>query len=93
VLVLHLAARSFGVWLELPQLFLVYTGGVLLGAAVPTPGGLAGVEAGLVGGFMAYGVGSTTAIAIALAFRLATYWLPILPGLTAFAIYRRRIIT
>ena len=89
VLVLHLAARSFGVWLDLPQLFLVYTGGVLLGAAVPTPGGLAGVEAGLVGGFMAYGVGSTTAIAIALAFRLSTYWLPILPGAVSIVLSRR----
>jgi undecaprenyl-diphosphatase len=89
VLVLHLAARSFGVWLELPQLFLVYTGGVLVGAAVPTPGGLAGVEAGLVAGFMAYGVGSTTAIAIALAFRLSTYWLPILPGAVSLVLSRR----
>ena len=83
LLILHLAARSFGVWLGAPSLFLVYTAGVFVGAAVPTPGGLAGVEAGLVGGFMAYGVGSTTAIAIALAFRLVTYWLPIVPGLAA----------
>ncbi|QQS18250.1 flippase-like domain-containing protein [Candidatus Saccharibacteria bacterium] len=75
------------------QLFLVYTGGVLLGAAVPTPGGLAGVEAGLVGGFMAYGVAGTTAIAIALAFRLATYWLPMLPGVIAlFAANRKHLI-
>ncbi len=92
VLVLHLAARSFGVWLDLPQLFLVYTSGVLLGAAVPTPGGLAGVEAGLVGGFIAYGVGSTTAIAIALAFRLATYWLPILPGAAALFMAKKEHI-
>jgi undecaprenyl-diphosphatase len=89
LLILHLAARSFGVWLDAPSLFLVYTAGVFIGAAVPTPGGLAGVEAGLVGGFMAYGVGSTTAIAIALAFRLVTYWLPIIPGVAAFFVSRR----
>lgn len=81
LLVLHLVASGFGVSLDLPSLFLVYTAGVFVGAAVPTPGGLAGVEAGLVGGFMAYGVSSTTALAIALAFRLITYWLPLLPGL------------
>jgi len=90
VLILHLAARSFGVWLDLSQLFIVYTGAVLLGAAVPTPGGLAGVEAGLVGGFMAYGVNGTTALAVALAFRFATYWLPIIPGAIAFYIARSK---
>ncbi len=90
VIIIHLAVRSFGVWLDFPQLFLVYTGGVLIGAAVPTPGGLAGVEAGLVGGFMAYGVTATAAIAIALAFRLVTYWLPIVPGAIALYVSRRQ---
>jgi uncharacterized protein (TIRG00374 family) len=89
VAVLYLAARSFGVWLDLPALFVVYTAGVFVGAAVPTPGGLAGVEAGLVGGCMAYGVTSTTAIAIALAFRLVTYWFPLAPALLALYTSRR----
>lgn len=57
---------------------------------MPTPGGLAGVEAGLVGGFMAYGVTATAAIAIALAFRLVTYWLPIVPGAIALYVSRRQ---
>jgi len=87
--VLYIAARSFGVWLNASDLFIVYTAGVLLGAAVPTPGGLAGVEAGLVGGFMAYGVTATAAIAIALAFRLVTYWLPIAPGAIALLYCRK----
>ncbi len=90
LLVLHLAAQSFGIWLDAPSLFLVYTAGVFVGAAVPTPGGLAGVEAGLVGGFMAYGVISTTALAIAFTFRLITHWLPILPGLSVLFLSRKR---
>lgn len=90
VCVLYIAARSFGVWLSASDLFIVYTAGVLLGAAVPTPGGLAGVEAGLVGGFIAYDVTATTAIAIALAFRFVTYWLPIVPGTIALYVSRRR---
>ena len=90
LLVLHLAASSFGVWLDVPSLFLVYTAGVFVGAAVPTPGGLAGVEAGLVGGFFAYGITGTTALAIALAFRLVTYWLPLLPGFIALLLVRRQ---
>ncbi|QQS19514.1 flippase-like domain-containing protein [Candidatus Saccharibacteria bacterium] len=89
LLILHLATRSFGVLLDAPSLFVVYTAGVFMGAAVPTPGGLAGVEAGLVGGFLAYGIAGTTALAIALSFRLVTYWVPIVPGFISLMICRR----
>lgn len=92
LLILHLAARSFGIWIDVPTLFAVYTLGVLIGAAVPTPGGLAGVEAGLAGGFLACGIDEATAIAIALAFRIATYWLPVLPGLAVFVYCRNQKI-
>jgi uncharacterized membrane protein YbhN (UPF0104 family) len=90
LVILHLAALSFGVSLTATELFIVYTAGVLVGTVVPTPGGLAGVEAGLVGGFMAYGVASPTAVAIALAFRLVTYWLPIIPGALCLYVARHR---
>ena len=72
------------------QAFVIYTFSLLLGAAVATPGGLVGVEAGLAGGFVAYGVNTDTALAIALLYRLVTYWLPILPGLIALRIVQRR---
>lgn len=94
VSILYLASVGIGVQLDVVALFVVYSMGVLVGAVVPTPGGLAGVEAGLVGGFMAYGVSSTTAIAIALAFRFVTYWLPILPGaLALYVVNRKQLLT
>jgi uncharacterized protein (TIRG00374 family) len=88
LLILHVLASAVGISLELTKLFIVYSAGVLVGVAVPTPGGLAGVEAGLVAGFIAYGVSSELAIAATLAFRLATYWFPLLPGSIAFILAR-----
>ncbi|PID99422.1 hypothetical protein CSA80_01525 [Candidatus Saccharibacteria bacterium] len=90
LLTLYVAAYSFGVSFDIPSLFLVYTAGVFVGAAVPTPGGLAGVETGLAAGFVACGVAGATAVAIALAFRLVVYWLPIVPGAAVLYIARKR---
>ncbi len=90
VLVLLICTRALGVKLEYNQVFLIYTFSLLTGAATPTPGGLVGVEAGLTGGFIAYGTASQTAIAIALLYRLITYWLPLIPGIIALRIVQHR---
>lgn len=93
VSILYLATSSMGILVDAPTLFVIYSAGVLFGATVPTPGGLAGFEAGLVGGFMLHGINSITAIAIALIFRFVTYWLPIIPGAIAlFFASRRKLV-
>ena len=84
LLVLHIVTQALGIQLETTKLFIVYSAGVLIGTAIPTPGGLAGVETGLIAGFIAYGVPSDFAIAATLAFRLVTYWFPLIPGAVAF---------
>ena len=47
----------------------------------PTPGGLGAIEAALVAGLTGVGMDPAIAVAAVLSYRLATYWLPILPGL------------
>lgn len=84
VLCLVACARALGVQPGLGEIFLVYTFSLLTGAATPTPGGLVGVEAGITAGLVSYGIATEQALAIALLFRLVTYWLPLLPGLIAF---------
>ena len=51
-----------------------------VGSAVPTPGGVGGVEAALTAALIGAGVDEATAAAITLFFRGFTYWLPTLPG-------------
>jgi uncharacterized protein (TIRG00374 family) len=51
-----------------------------VGSAVPTPGGVGGIEAALTAVLLSFGVDSATAAAIVLLFRLLTFWLPTVPG-------------
>ena len=66
------------------QVGAVYMGGSIVAAAAPTPGGLGALEAALVAGFTGVGMEPGIAVAAVLAYRLATYWLPILPGWLSF---------
>jgi undecaprenyl-diphosphatase len=81
---LYLALRSCGVMLAYPKVLLVYIGGSAIGAVAPTPGGLGAVEAALVAGLTSFGIDSSQALLVTLAYRLVTFWLPILPGYITF---------
>lgn len=90
VLIFAVAAHAVGISISGVELFLIYTVGVLFGSVTPTPGGLGGVEAGLMAGLVAKGVPATQALAVALTFRLATYWFPMIVGTLAFFAARAR---
>jgi uncharacterized membrane protein YbhN (UPF0104 family)/tRNA A-37 threonylcarbamoyl transferase component Bud32 len=81
---------AFGADYPLLPVLAVYIVGSTLGQIAPTPGGLGAVEAALVAGLTAVGVGSTVAVAAVLASRLLSFWLPVLPGLVAFRVLQRR---
>jgi putative heme transporter len=55
-----------------------------LANALPIPGGIGGVEGGMIGSFIAFGVSGSTAALAVLAYRLISFWLPILPGSIAY---------
>jgi uncharacterized membrane protein YbhN (UPF0104 family) len=59
-----------------------------IAAVSPTPGGLGAMEAALVAALIRLGVESGSAVAAALTFRLATFWLPLPVG--AWALRRGR---
>ena len=82
------AANAFDGGVSLAQVGAVYLGASLLAAAAPTPGGLGAMEAALVAGFTAIGMDGAIAVATVLSYRLATYWLPILPGWISLPIHR-----
>lgn len=69
---------------------LAYVSAVVLGLIPITPGGLGFVEAGLAATLVLAGVPAAQATLATLAYRLASYWLPIAIGPIAYALYRRR---
>jgi uncharacterized protein (TIRG00374 family) len=90
VLALWACAQAVGMQINFVQTFVVYTTGVMVGIATPTPGGLGGVEAGLVAGMVAYGQSSSLAFSAVIIYRLLTFWLPIAPGALCFWLLRRK---
>jgi uncharacterized protein (TIRG00374 family) len=88
-LALAASLHAFGARPPLIDVVAVYLGGSALGSVSPTPGGLGTIEAALVAGLTALGVATGSAVAGVLAFRLMTYWLPILPGMFVFRHLRR----
>jgi glycosyltransferase 2 family protein len=68
----------------------VYLVGGTVAAAAPTPGGVGAVEAALIAGLTATGVPTEQAVPAVLVYRIATFWLPVLPGWLAFTLLTRR---
>jgi glycosyltransferase 2 family protein len=68
----------------------VYLTGTVVASAAPTPGGVGAVEAALIAGLTATGVPSEQAVPAVLVYRVATFWLPVLPGWLAFTLLTRR---
>lgn len=89
-LAIYLCMFGYGVELNYFIALVVLTGGVAVASATPTPGGLGGSEAGMTAVLVGYGVSANTALAIALTYRLVSYWLPLLPGALAFLFIDRR---
>lgn len=70
----------------------VFMAGNTVGAAAPTPGGIGAVEAVMAAGLTAVGIPAHEAVPAVLLFRLATFWLPILPSWPLFIVLQRRRI-
>lgn len=90
VLALWCSLHAFGAPLSPLRAAAAYLAGAAAGAVSPTPGGLGAVDAALTGGLIRLGVPGATAVLGVVAFRLVTYWLPVLPGAVALRSLRRR---
>lgn len=63
----------------------------MLGNVLPLPGGLGGVEGGMIGSLIGFGVDDGLAVAAVLSYRVFAYWLPILPGALAYLRLRHTV--
>jgi uncharacterized membrane protein YbhN (UPF0104 family) len=62
-----------------------------LGSLIPIPGGIGGVDGGLIGTLVIYGVDATDAAVAVIAYRGLLLAIPALLGLPALAVLRRRL--
>jgi uncharacterized membrane protein YbhN (UPF0104 family) len=62
-----------------------------LGGALPIPGGVGGIDLGLVGTLIVYGAPGQATVAAVLAYRLILFWLPLLIGAICFWSLRRSL--
>ena len=84
------SVHAFGDGASIASIGVVFLVGSAVSSAAPTPGGIGAVEAALIAGLTAIGVGRDEAVPAVFLFRIATFWLPILPGWLMFVVLQRR---
>ena len=74
-----------------PPLMIVLMGYLIgqLGGLLPIPGGIGGIDGGLIATLIVYGAPAAATAAAVLAYRLILFWLPLILGGAAFAGLRR----
>lgn len=63
----------------------------MLANLLPLPGGIGGVDGGMIGALAAFGVNTGMAVLAVLSYRLFAFWLPTVPGVIAYLQLRRRV--
>jgi uncharacterized membrane protein YbhN (UPF0104 family) len=86
--VLWATYRAFDTSVPLTVLLMGYLIGQL-GGLLPIPGGVGGIDGGLIGTLIVYGAPAAATAAAVLAYRVILFWLPLLVGAAAFVSLRR----
>ncbi|MEA2155960.1 MAG: putative heme transporter [Solirubrobacteraceae bacterium] len=90
IAVLWACFHAFGDPPPWPVIVMAYFVG-FLGNLLPLPGGIGGVDGGMIGAFAAFGVPLGLAVPAVLAYRFFAFWLPTVPGAIAYFQLRRTV--
>ncbi len=90
IAVLGVCFHAFGTVVPLAVLVVGYFLGTL-GSLLPLPGGVGGVEGGMIAAFVAFGVPTGSAVIAVLAYRAISFWLPTLPGIVGYVTLRSTV--
>ena len=90
IAVLGVCFDAFGRVVPLAVLVMGYFLGTL-GSLLPLPGGVGGVEGGMIAAFVAFGVPPSSAVVAVLAYRAISFWLPTLPGIAGYLALRSTV--
>ncbi len=63
----------------------------MLANVLPFPGGIGGIEGGMIGAFLAFGVSGSLALVAVITYRAFAFWLPTIPGAIAYLQLRRTV--
>jgi uncharacterized protein (TIRG00374 family) len=90
IAVLGVCFHAFGTVVPIAVLVVGYFLGTL-GSLLPLPGGIGGVEGGMIGAFVAFGQPARNAVVAVLAYRAISFWLPTLPGIAGYLALRSTV--
>ncbi len=90
IAVLGCSFRAFGGHPAVAVLVLGYLIGTL-GSLLPLPGGIGGVEGGMIAAFVAFSTPTDQTVVSVLAYRAISFWLPTLPGIAGYLALRRTV--
>jgi uncharacterized protein (TIRG00374 family) len=90
VAVLWACFEAFGESPALAIVVMAYFIGMLANT-LPLPGGIGGVDGGMVAALVAFGTDPALAVVAVLAYRGFAFWLPIIPGAAAWISLRRTV--
>jgi uncharacterized membrane protein YbhN (UPF0104 family) len=90
--VLWATFRAFGYSPDIAVVLMGYLIGQL-GGLLPIPGGIGGIDGGLIGTLIVYGLPAAVVAAAVLAYRTILFWLPLVVGGVMFAWLRRQMPT
>jgi uncharacterized membrane protein YbhN (UPF0104 family) len=88
--VLWATYKAFGADVSLSIVLMGYLIGQL-GGLLPIPGGVGGIDGGLIGTLVVYGAPAAPTAAAVLAYRVILFWLPLVGGAIAFTFLRRAL--
>ena len=90
IAVLWASFRAFGEAPHLSVIIVAFFVG-MLGNLLPLPGGIGGVDGGMIGAFAAFNVDAGLAVVAVLVYRAFTFWLPTVPGVIAYLQLRKTV--
>ena len=88
--VLWATYEAVGVHVALTVVLMGYLIGQL-GGALPLPGGVGGIDLGLIGALILFGAPAAATAAAVFLYRVILFWVPLLTGAVAFASLRRAL--
>jgi uncharacterized membrane protein YbhN (UPF0104 family) len=83
------SVEAFGGGASIAKIGAVYMASAAVAAFTPTPGGVGGFEAAAIAGLTGIGISPGAAVSAVVIDRLATYWLPVLPGWLSWRLLQR----